>query len=210
MSNEPAPDRSDQAFLRELLLKEAEWVRADMESARAAAERLQTVQIGAVYVLLAWVLGRALAGLRAPNEVDALFISARRSPDIAIVVCAIPVVTTAFSILGVETAFRWHALTLRLAEMGRQLSGADIWNWTSQINREAAPLFGVFTSSMLWLALSVSFTIGALWFASPATALSRVALVCWWTAAGASVFQVLLGGAAGALAVWTAYRKNQL
>ena len=91
--------------LRDLQLKEAEWVWSEMEDFVKLIQRYRGLFLTAVFAGIGWVLGQALEAIppgteASSNTLDAL----RRRPDIAAVLCILPILTSFFVVLILEAS----------------------------------------------------------------------------------------------------------
>jgi uncharacterized integral membrane protein len=117
---------------RELLLKEAEWIYQDAAETRRVIERLQVIYFGALYGITVWIFTRIL---NAPpiQSVDSPFAVFRR-PDIALVMCSVPVISTGLFLMLMESVFRWLRLHRALGRLAAELGESGRWQWRGVID----------------------------------------------------------------------------
>ena len=131
---------SGEENLRELRLKEADWIRADIEHERGLIERYYGFYLASLYFLIGWVV-TSVIGQMSANQADAAVAELRKRPDMAIAISLIPALNTIFWVLLRGSSYRYVMLIFHLRQVGRiwrpvaspALSG--IGRWPSTPNR---------------------------------------------------------------------------
>jgi hypothetical protein len=164
---------------RELLLKEAEWIYQDAAETRRVIERLQVIYFGALYGITVWIFTRIL---NAPpiQSVDSPFAVFRR-PDIALVMCSVPVISTGLFLMLMESVFRWLRLHRALGRLAAELGESGRWQWRGVIDFKDKEVVGFWRdASVLYrAAIAQACNIAALVLSFNAALRYPWLLVCW-------------------------------
>ena len=189
---------TDEAIrLRDLQLKEAEWVWAEMEDFVKLIQRYRGLFITAVFAAVGWLLGQALnsGGFTSVNTPDTLM-ALRRRPDIAAVLCIVPILATLFVVLMLEAQFQIQSLARYRYLLGIVLGeGKPVWRWELWKEVPEGSVRAWTNPSNVYFGLAaLILTSGALWFPWPALAVaaSPMLSVFWWSALTITVSFVVL------------------
>jgi hypothetical protein len=194
-------DTDEVITLRDLQLKEAEWVWEEMEDFVKLIQRYRGLFITAVFAAVGWLLGRALedvpGGVANPETLLAL----RRRPDIAAVLCIVPILATLFVVLMLEAQFQIQSLARYRYLLGVVLgNGTPVWRWELWKEIPEGSVRAWTNPSNIYFGLAaLILTAGALWFSWPAleTSASLMLTVFWWGAVAVTSSFVILAVALG-------------
>lgn len=190
---------------RAMLLKEAEWIREDAKDAEAKVDRLIAINAAAAYAVLGWVFGKVLQQPLSIETADQTLWALRSRPDVALAVCAIPIIGALFTTIQLEAGARWVSYLLQLVRVAVRLGTATRWMWRMRVESTQTVetwrgVFGVFL--LLFVALPMA---GSLWFVYPAAQRSGIVRAVWWLA----IVAIALSGAAS-IAFTRSLRKTLL
>jgi hypothetical protein len=174
------PENSVTPEERELLLKDADWIRADINDARDKLHTVTNAYILAVYGVAAWIIGKALDRPLTIENADAYLWSLRTRPDIALALCAVPVLSCVVTLLQFYVGALHLANSLLLSKIAMRLGSYTAWR--SQLRVEGTRLVRLWRSAYVFIggASSTAAMFGALWFVYPAAQRSHIVHACWW------------------------------
>jgi hypothetical protein len=163
---------------RELLLKEADWIREDIADTWQLVRQLQAANIIVIAGIWGWILGKAIEPALSVNS-DAALWALRNRGEIALAVSIVSWINLAFTLHTVHEIAHWIALNVELIRRGDRLGGETRWNWRFEIER--VPYVGASrrTLTVGLMTLGNSAQIFGLWFVYPAAKNSRFVLVVW-------------------------------
>lgn len=132
------PDGSARAGTSELQRMEAEWVARELDEFVKLIQRYRALYVSAIFLAVGWVLGQAVggggsatgtppnAGATPPTTLEAF----RQRPDIAAVLCVVPLLNVLFAALVAETYAHMKSLARYRFILGCALGdGAPAWRW---------------------------------------------------------------------------------
>jgi hypothetical protein len=198
--------------LRELQLKEAEWVWSEMEDFVRLIQRYRGLSISAVFAAVGWLLGQAVAATRAANvqATPQTLLALRQRPDVAAVLCILPLLTTLFVILMLEAQFQMQSLARYRFLLGVTLGGGSpVWRWERWKETSEGSVRAYTNPSNVYLAVvALVLPVGALWFARPAVVVAQSGMLSsfWWGSLGIFGSLILLAVILGI----TNIRKNKV
>jgi hypothetical protein len=179
---------SDESFDREtqLLLKEAEWTWSEMEDFVRLVQRYRSLYVTALFVSIGWVLGQALGvapgtadpassqvtsqGAALPTT-EVVLLRLRERPDIAAVLCIIPMLNAIFFLLMMEAARHLQSLARYRYLLGWKLAHntGPIWRWELwKETREGSVRAWTNPSNVFLGLLALILTVGCFAFVFPA------------------------------------------
>ena len=197
--------------LRELQLKEAEWVYEEMEDFVRLIQRYRGLFITAVFAAVGWLLGQALtAAPPGGTTPGATLIALRQRPDIAAVFCIVPLLNALFVVLMLEAQFQMQSLARYRFVLGAVLNdGTPVWQWERwKETREGSVRAWTNPSNIYFGLVAVTLPVAALWFAWPAVLLAGSGMLWtfWLGAAAISASLVVLVVVVG----WRNRHKNRV
>ena len=111
-------------FEREMLSKEAEWVCAEMQDFNRLVQRYRYTCVAALFASMGWLLGQAVG-----HDAGVLANLPTR-PDVAGILCMVPMVVGVFTLLIMEAARKVQALAryrfLLAVKLGER---QPVWRW---------------------------------------------------------------------------------
>lgn len=117
----------NQDFERDMLVREADWTWSEMQDFNRLVQRYRYLYIAALFASVGWSLGQAI-GTKDPNA-GALTNLALR-PDVAGILCVVPMINVVFALLTLEAARKVQALARYRFLLAVQLGGKQpIWRW---------------------------------------------------------------------------------
>lgn len=170
---------------------EAEWVARELDEFVKLIQRYRALYVSAIFITVGWVLGQAVggsggaasvspnAGATAPTTLEAF----RQRPDIAAILCVIPLLNVLFAALVAETYAHMKSLARYRFILGCALGGGapawrwELWretdegsthSWTNPLNIFSAFILFIFTAGALIFPFpavwnSASWWLGTLW-----------------------------------------------
>lgn len=179
---------------RELLMKEADWVQAEMVDASEWLRRLTTVYAAALYGLAIWVSGRVLHSSVDVTRFDTEVWALRDRADLAIAACVLLWTHVVGTFLTLEATSQYVALVIHLNRVANRLGSPSRWRWRGDVvglgyrsGTDALRNYGVV------LPLT-GVIVGAAWFSYPATHRSSIVAWCWWVSVLMYVGTVAVSG----------------
>jgi hypothetical protein len=209
---EPVLCEPHSTSLRELQLKEAEWVWSEMEDFVRLIQRYRGLFISAIFAAAGWLLGQALSATRAANvqATPQTLLALRQRPDVAAVLCIVPLLTTLFVILMLEAQFQMQSLARYRFLLGVALGGGSpVWRWEKWKETPEGSVRAYTNPSNVYFGLVALILPGAaLWFARPAVAVASSTMLSsfWWGSLGVFVSLVVLAISLGIRNI----RKNKV
>jgi hypothetical protein len=171
----------------EMLLKEAEWTQQDIRDLRDRSNAMMTAYVVATYALFAWVVGKALeGGPAAAVNVDAQIWGLRSRVDVALAICAIPMVNALFVTIQLEIATKSMWMRHHLASIARDLGSAR-WTWGEDVDQSPTVLMASGGFVLVALVAGGALMCGGLWFVHPAIHRSGIAKTFWYLAVASLV-----------------------
>lgn len=173
-------------FEERMLLKEADWVWEEMEDFVRLVQRYRSLYVTALFVSIGWVLGQALGAAAAQKGPADALNDLRGRPDIAAVMCVIPMLNAVFFLLMMEAARQIQSLARYRFLLGCKLGdGKPVWRWELwKTHEEGSIRAWTNPSNVFFGALATLLTAGALVFPLPAVRSSGLLAGFWWTAGG--------------------------
>jgi hypothetical protein len=150
-------------------------------------QRYRSTYVTAIFLSVGWVLGQMLGaatgsgtGATPPVRPDTLD-QLRQRPDIAVVLCVIPLVNVLFSMLMLEANAHIQSLARYRFLLGIELgAGSPAWRWEIwKTTREGSIRAWTNPLNVFFTLVAVTLTAAALWFSLPAAWNSRALWYMW-------------------------------
>ncbi len=180
---------------RELLLREAEWTRSDIQDAKRNLERLLTAFFVVGYAVAGWTVNKVLS-LPAVTTADsnAAFWALRTRADLLGALTVVLVLSTVINFMMYEAGVRWIRFVVHLVDLADKL-GAQATNWSWILTIESTPTLTTWRNISMAITAIVTYGLGiwALWFLYPSTYVWLLAWWCWWICIGTLAVSVIGG-----------------
>jgi hypothetical protein len=208
----------DTEFDRSMLLKEAEWTWSETEDFVRLIQRYRSLYVTALFLAIGWSLGQALGVDRSGQQAlgvsstgqtpEIALLSLRHRPDIAAILCIVPMLNAVFFLLMIEASRHLQSLARYRFLLGWSLGrGQPVWRWELWRTTDEGTVRPWTNSSNIFLGLlAIVLTIASFVFPIPAIRVSSF-LSALWLVSLVFVASVI---SAITIAGWRRRRDNQV
>lgn len=169
-------ESSAPASLPELQRMEAEWVTRELEDFVRLIQRYRALYITAIFLAVGWTLGQAAS---APGQTS--IETFRQRPDVAALLCVIPLLNVFLVALGLEAYHHMKTLARYRFILGFTLGGGmPAWRWERwRETPEGSTQSWTGPLNILSSIILIMLTASSLWFPFPAVRNSQTWALRW-------------------------------